>query len=174
MLKQIPVKKEYLLIAATLILLLVSYRFAYKNTIEAWALNKELIIKLAQSNDLSYQPGYLERQEANLNKIVNSYKADTALFRSNIISTIAAIAEKENVKLTGVPVQDAAYHTDHFIVEKLEFEGDFFSLVKVADQLQNTQNIGIMRCEDFKTISDRSGTNEVKKLVLEIYLEILR
>src|ERR1700748_900404 len=109
MLEKLPIKKEYLLIAATIVLLLLSYQLAFKHTIEAWQTNTELRSKLSKSGDLSFQPGYLERKSANIDKIISQYKADTTEFRSNIINVISSIAEKENVKLTEVPVQDVSY-----------------------------------------------------------------
>jgi len=174
MLEKLPIKKEYLLIAATVILLLFSYRFTIKHTIEAWQIHNELQSKLTRSTDLSYQPGYLERKSANINKIISQYKADTTEFRSNIINTISSIAEKENVKLTEVPVQDVSYRTDHFIVEKLGFEGDYFSLVRLAHDLQLTGNIGIVRSEQWKITTANLSSKQIKKLVLEVYMEFSR
>lgn len=98
MLKQLPLKKEYLLIIATIVLLLLSYKLAFKATFEAWQINRALKTQLIQTNDLSYQPGYLERKNINLSKVINLYKADTVAFRNNSISNISVIAEKENVK----------------------------------------------------------------------------
>jgi len=174
MLKQLPIKKDHLLIGAALVLLLACYEFAFKNTIEAWQAHSQLKAKLTQSADLSVQPAYVERKSKNLDKVISLYKADTTQFRSNIISTIAGIADKENVKLAEVPVQDATYHTDHFIIEKLDFEGDYFSLLKLANDLQSTGNIGVIRSEDWKVTGVKSPNDDMKKLVLEVYLEIAR
>ena len=171
MLEKLPIKKEYLLVAATIVLLLASYRFAFKNTIEAWQTHSALIAKLNPSNDLSFQPQYMERKINNLNKTLELYKVDTAEFRNDIINTISSIAEKENVKLTEVPVQDVSYRADHFVVEKLGFEGDYFSLVRLAHDLQGTKNIGMVRSELWKISVVRSKTDEVKKITLEVYLE---
>src|SRR5260370_37700569 len=110
MLKQLPFKKEYLLAAATMLLLLICYQLAFKKTIVAWQLNRGLKQKLAQSTDVSQQPEYQERKNANLGKLIDLYKADTTEFRSNILSNISAIAENENVKLTEVPTRDPLYN----------------------------------------------------------------
>jgi hypothetical protein len=171
MLEKLPIKKEYLLIAATIGLLLLSYRLAFKHTIEAWKIHNELQSKLTRSTDLSYQPEYLERKNANIDKSISQYKADTTEFRSNIINTISSIAEKENVKLTEVPVQDVSYRTDHFIIEKLGFEGDYFSLVRLAHDLQLTSNIGMIRSEQWKMTTINLSSKQIKKMVLEVYME---
>ena len=174
MLKQIPVKKEYLLIAASIILLLSCYELAFKKTIEAWQTGKQLKAQAAQAADLSYQPAYLERKNDNLSNIINRYKTDTVDFRSNLISTIASIAEKEDVKLSEVPIQDPLYHTDQFIIQKLKFEGDFFALTKMYGQLLATKGIGVPRSAVFKVLEIRSSTDNVKKLVMEVYLEAVK
>jgi hypothetical protein len=171
MLKQLPIKKEYVLIAAAVVLLLLSYQLAFKKTMEAWQINKHLKAQLFEATNLSYQPAYLERKNKNLTNIIGRYKTDTVAFRSNIISTISAIAEKENVKLSEVPVQDPLYHTDQFIIQKLNFEGSFFALTKVLKQLQATKGIGVVRSASYKAVNVRSNTDEAKKLTMEVYLE---
>jgi hypothetical protein len=171
MLKQLPVKKEYLLVIAAVVLLLLCYRLAFKKTLEAWQINRELKAQLAQAGDLNYQPAYLERKNDNLTRIIARYKTDTAAFRSNSISLISAIAEKENVKLSEVPAQNPLYHSDRFSVQKLSFEGSFFALEKVLTHLQGLNGIGLVRSINFKTPEARSGSSQGRKLVLEVYLE---
>jgi hypothetical protein len=154
--------------------LLLSYRLAFKHTIEAWQIHSELQAKLTRSAELSYQPGYLERKSANIDKIISQYKADTTAFRSNIINTISTIAEKENVKLTEVPVQDVSYRTNHFMIEKLGFVGDYFSLLRLAHDLQLMGNIGIVRSEQWKMTTGNQSSKQSKKLILEVYMEFSR
>jgi hypothetical protein len=172
MLKQLPFKKEYLLAAATVVLLLLSYHLAFKKTIQAWQMNHSLKMQLAQSTDVSVQPEYQLRKNANLGHIIDLYKADTMEFRNKIIASISALAEKENVKLTEVPTRDPLYHAPQFIIQKLNFEGNYFSLAKVLNQLQKTGRIGIIRGTALRT-AKQPGKEKVQKLVLEIYFEIL-
>jgi hypothetical protein len=173
MLQKIPVKKEYLLIGGTILLLWLGYQLALKKTMEAWQLNKQLKSQLAQSADLTVQPAYTERKNYNLDIIINRYKTDTVQFRSNIINIIASIAEKQGVKLSEVPLQDPLFHTDKYIVQKLSFEGGYFDLIKTLDQLQKTTGIGIVRSVGIKTIITRSATGNIRKVMMEIYLEMV-
>jgi len=174
MLKKLPFKKNHLLIAGIFILLWIGYNLAFKLTIAAWQINRQLKTQLRQSADISYQPAYLERKNANLSKIINLYRADTVSFRNNSISIISGIAEKENVKLSEVPTQDPFYHTDQFIIQKLGFEGVFFSLTKVFKQLQATNNIGIIRSATYKLTGLKTNMDNDKKLMLEVCLELAR
>ena len=174
MLKQLPIKKEYLLVAGTIILLLLCYQFAFMKTLTAWQLNKQLKGRLVQSSNLAVQPAYLLRKSANLSKILDLYRADTIGFRSNAINQIAAIAQGENVKLSEVPLTDPVYHTDKFIIQKVDFEGDYFALTKVFSRLQAVDGIGIVRSATYRTVTVRSADSELKKLVLEVFIEITR
>ncbi|MDB5008361.1 MAG: hypothetical protein JWP45_2754 [Mucilaginibacter sp.] len=174
MLKQLPFRKDYLLLAGTVFAFLICYQLAFKKTVEAWQIHRQLNTEISQAADLSYQPAYLERKSVNLGKIISLYNADTVSFRSTVISTIAAIADKENVKLSEVPLQDPLYHTDKFIIEKLAFEGDFFSLIKVLNQLRTTRNIGMVRAVIVKTAGVKSTSDNLKKLMLEVYVETVK
>lgn len=173
MLKQLPFKKEYILYIGSILLLIVCYKLAFKETYEAWEINNKLKSQLQQNSDISYQPQYLERKYNNLNKVIDLYKTDTVSYRNNSISTISILAEKENIKLNAAPLQDPIYNTNKFIIQKLDFEGDFFSLTKVLDQLQQNNNIGFVRSLEYKLINNQ-GNDNAGKLILEVYLEIIK
>ena len=172
MLQKIPVKKEYLLIGASVILLWISYQLAFRKTFEACQLNKQLTRQIAQGADVSVLPDYLERKNHNLDKIISLYKTDTVAFRSNIINTIASIAEKQNVKLSEVPMQDPLLHADKFIIQKLDFEGSYFDLIKTLDRLQKTEGIGVIRSAVIRTVIERSNVTGKEKIILELYFEM--
>jgi Tfp pilus assembly protein PilO len=89
MLKQFPIKKDYLLLAAIVILLLLGYQLAFKKTLEAWQVNRQLNKQLTSATDLSVQPAYMERKRRNLDQVLSSFKTDTVAFRSNTINIIA-------------------------------------------------------------------------------------
>lgn len=173
MLEKWPINKKYLPVAAALILLLISYELALKKTIGAWQLHASLSKQLSQSTDPGYQPQYLERKNANLARIIHLYRADTVNFRSNILGTISTVAEKENVRLSEVPAQDPLFRTPRFIIQKLDFEGDYFHLVRLLHRLQATPDVGMIRAAELKSVIPPSGGNPSQKLVLEIYLEIV-
>jgi hypothetical protein len=59
-------------------------------------------------------------------------------------------------------------------VQKLDFEGDFFSLTKTLNNLQSTGGIGVIRCASYQLLTTRANLKEGKKLVLEVYLEIVK
>lgn len=169
MLKKLPFKPEHLLALATILLLMLGYQLAFKKTIGANRLNRELRSASAQPQDLSYQLAYLERKVQNLERILQRYALDSIAFRSHALGVIASIAEKTGVTLTGVPVQDPSDHTTLFRVQRLDFEGDYFSLLRMLQLLQSQPGIGVLRSLKFKTTRSNADKNE--KLTLEVYME---
>jgi hypothetical protein len=168
------INKQYLLIGGTILLLALSYQLAFKNTLNAWSLHRQLQQDLSQSTDISTQPAYVARKNRNLDQIIKAYQLDSVTFRNNAVNTIARLAEQEQVKLTVIPTDDAIYHTPHFIIQKLNFEGGFFALLKLADILQSTPGIGMLRSASWKTQKQSPADEKSKKLSLEIYMEIYR
>ena len=162
-------KKQYIFISGIVILAIICYQVAFKKTIDFWQVNKRLKAQLEQSSDVSIQPGYTARKIANLDRILDLYKADTMNFRSNTIGKISSVAEAENVKLAEVPNRDPVYSNEQFRIQKLDFEGDYFSLMKVFQRLGQTKEAGVIRSV---VLQERRATNGDKKLIMELYFEI--
>jgi hypothetical protein len=170
---KLNIKNDYILIAAGILLLLAAWQFAFKKTIEAWKQHRSLAQQVLQAGDLSYQPGYLERKNHNLDKILNLYKADTLDFRSNELSKISLLAEQYNVKLSEVPSEDPVYHTAQSTIQKLAFEGDYFALVKTLNALEVKNDLGAMRTVGIAKPGNHLPTAQVKTRMI-IYLEIAK
>ncbi len=174
MLKNILVKKEYLLIVGSVLFLIICYRFAFRNTIDAWQLHSQLARQQASATSLSFQPDYLERKANNLNTIIGLYKADTALFRSNAISAVSELAEKNEIRLVEVPTQSPQFQTDLFHIQQLNFEGSYFGQVSFLSQLHSLRNAGVVRSLRFRLKKAQEGNVDAWKLNLEVYLQIIR
>ncbi len=173
MFDKLPIKKEYLLFAGAIILLMACYRFAFSKTVAAWQLHKQLKTQLTTASDPGIQPAYLVRKSANLGKILDSYRTDTITLRSNAINTITEIAQKENVKLSEVPLPDPIYHTEQYIIQKIEIEGNYFGLLSFQNQIQKVKGIGQVCSATYSTVKglNESGKN---KMVMTLYFEIIK
>jgi hypothetical protein len=174
MLKNIVFKKEYLLICGTIILLIASYRLAFRKTIEQWHLHSELKAKLANANNANYQPDYVQRKNSNLNKIIRLYKADTGLFRNNSVNTVSLIAQHNNASVVNIPLQDMQQDTGRIITEELTLNGNYFNLLKTATALQDAQGVGWMRAMSIGKLKAPNGLGESTKLKMELYVEIIK
>jgi len=174
MFKNLTIKKDYLLVAGVVLLLIISYEVAIKRTVDAWRLHNRLTRQLAQTADLSYQPGYLERKKRNLDSIVRNFRVDTALMRSNVINTLSREAEKSGVKLSGVPDQDPSFSTAAFIVQQMEFKGDFFALLTLLNKLSHEKELGYIRTVRIRAPKPGVPGTDTRQLTMQLYIEIAR
>lgn len=172
MLKNLIYKKDYWLVAAAILLLVVCYQLAFKKTVEAYQTRNRLQAQVSQVSDVSYEPGYLERKAGNIDRILARYRMDTLALRGNALAQIAVIAERENVKLSEVPLQDPSFNTAHFIIQQLEFEGSYPALLKTFHDLENMANVGVPRSITIKTVSKNTGNKEDKKTVMDVLMEV--
>lgn len=174
MIRLSAIRKPYFVVAGSLLLATICYELAFKKTFEAWQTHVHLAQEALQASDISTAPVYLARKNSNLDQIINTYKMDSVNFRNNVVNKIADLAEQQKVKFTIIPADDPLYHTPRFILQKLDFEGDFFSLLKLSNQLQETSGIGMLRSVSWKAKKLAQNDARDKKLVLEVYMEISR
>lgn len=164
------IKTYYLLIGLGLLMGFLTYHFAIRHTIASWKLNESLKTSLAKSTDVSYDPAYLNRKKVNLDRILAGYKADTANLRSLAISTLAITAAKNNVRLTEVPGPETTVRAGKFVAQPLRFEGDYFSLIRFLDQVQQSSNIGVVRSVSIKSQPPGQQKQAKRTLTMQIYL----
>ncbi|WEA02080.1 hypothetical protein [Mucilaginibacter sp. SJ] len=173
MLKYWPFKKNYLLVLAAVVMAVASYELAIKHTLEARALNKQYKEQLMQQHSVTEQPGYTDRKNANLDRIIALYRADTLNYRSNAIGSIALLAERNNVRLVGAPVPDKSYRTEKYLLQKLTFSGDFFSLLRLLHQLPSANGIGMIRSCSFRVPSRGESSEGPKSILLDLVFEVV-
>jgi hypothetical protein len=173
MLKYWPFKKVYLLVLGAVLLAVTGYELAFKHALDARSVNRQLREQLAQQNNATEQPGYTDRKNANLDRIIALYHADTVTYRSSAINATAFLAEKNNVKFVSAPVQDKDYHTDKYILQKLTFSGDYFSLLKLLNQLQGASGTGMIRSCSFRVPVRRDVPLDDGKVLLEVFFEVI-
>ncbi len=191
--------KLYLLIALALISLLLSYIFAFKLTFEAFQLNQRYKGEILKTSNTEFLPSYEIRKSKNLDKLLNRYTLDSSFFRNKILSSISYLASESGVKLTEVPTLDPKFNTEYFMVQRLDFEGDYFSLIKFLNQLETSPKLGMPRSlllylpkqnagsqnlpsqnlpsqnastQNLPTITSKTYINKAPTLILRVYLEI--
>ncbi|WP_295719977.1 hypothetical protein [Mucilaginibacter sp.] len=172
MLKSKVIKKEYLLVAGSLLLLL-SYELAFKRTYVAWRQYRRLEEQLSPQADFRYQPGFLERKSKNLDKLIGLYRVDTAELKDVVIGTVANKAAKLNVRLSGVPAQGDDLQLDGFNIQQLDLEGEYFSLLKLIKSLQGTEQIGMVRSVVLVSKKNEGKDGKVN-ISMKIYLESIK
>jgi hypothetical protein len=176
MLDKLPALKAYLLPAFVALLLVLSYPFAFKKTMEAWQLNRELSLRAARASDLSVQPSYLERQQQNLSRALDLFRVDSLNYRSRLLQAVGGAAEAEKVRILELPEEplNAYYLSPLFSAHRISFEGDYFALERLLARLDTLPSLGFLRSAEFKAIERHTALGTVKALTLQVYLEALR
>ena len=176
MFDKLPALKVYLLPGFAALLLLLSYPFALKKTLEAWQLNRQLSLRAANTSDLSVQPAYLERQQANLARTIGLFRVDSLSYRSRLLGVIGKAAEVEKVRILELPEEPLGpfYLAPLFSARRLSFEGDYFALERLLARLGSLPSLGFLRSAEFKAIERHTAQGTVKVLTLQVYLETVR
>ena len=60
-----------------------------------------------------------------------------------------------------------------FLIQKLDMEGDFFSLTKTLNILEHTKGIGMIRSAKYLSVTNISSNKKEDRLILELYLIIV-
>ena len=173
MLEKLLQKRGLLMGVGSVLLLFICYWFAFSKTIEAWQLNKQLTVQSMHPAEIVNQPSYIIRKGKNIKQTLNLYKIDTIEVRNNILSRIAVIAEGENIQLSEVPVQDVPDSSSFIMVQKLNFQGNYVSLLKFLDKVNQTAGVGIIRSMSIKS-SKKNGEQKNGPLICEAYFEMLK
>lgn len=168
MIKAAITNKKNIAIAASVLLLLVCYRLNFSLTIEAWKTNEQLKEKLEAAQDLSVQPGFSARKSKNLDEILKRYRSDSTALRENTIKQIAIIANKEKVRLAEVPLEDPSLRNDQYILERLSFEGDLYSLLRTLKDLEASEGVGMPRTVEISAGKKDGPTKLSMKILQEI------
>jgi len=172
MIGKLHININYLLITGTLCLLLISYQLAFKNTLEAWKLNKKLNEQI-DGVTLSEQPAYLQRQDKAMAAVIRSYRADTLNYRNNIVSQISEAGDKEHVRIVEVPIQ-TDLSTRQYLVQKVNLKGDFFALLRTLNHLQQLNGIGYVRSLLLKKNRNQNQIKEDNEVVMEVYIAAIK
>lgn len=174
MLQRLPIPKKYLLAGGILLLCLICYQLAFKKTLEAWQTHKELNERLAGTDQLHYQPGYLQRKQRNLDNLLARYKADLLTFKNKSLTTIALIAARENVRLSEAPMQSVGLNTQNTLIQKITLQGDYFALTKTVSAIQTTNSVGMIRSVNFHLPKNNNSSSVEMGLFVDIYLEVVK
>ncbi|WP_026898444.1 hypothetical protein [Daejeonella oryzae] len=168
--KELKNRGDILLVIGAVVLTFLFYQFGIKNTIVAYQTNEQLKNTLKNNSLESLPQDFLLRKSRNLDKVLEKYSVDSLIFRSKSIGEVASIAEAENLKLLEIAPLDPFYSTENFLVQKIDFEGDYYSIVKFIRRVQNQHNVGIIRSINIQT--QTKGPAIGKNLKIELYLQI--
>jgi len=165
--------KKYMLWAGLAVFMFICYQLAFKPTIEAWNYNQELKERAAASNTANGKPLYQVRKKRNLDTLIARFRIDTAVFRNQVLTRTGLVSQKQNVRLTDIPMPDALSSAGGYLVQKLILEGKYADLLRTLDQLRSTAEIGFIRSVALQ-MPDRDKPAKQQVLHMTVYVETIR
>ena len=170
MIKNLLKKRDIILVLGIVFFAFICYQFAIKNTLDAYKQNQKLAGALRGNSVGKLPVGFMKRKSQNLDKILIKYTLDSATFKGRAVGEIASIAEEENLKLIEIPIMEPFYNTEYFLIQRIDFEGDYYSIVKFIKRVQSRNNVGVLRSLSMKT--RKKGDEKGKSIILELFLQI--
>ncbi|MFD0766146.1 hypothetical protein ACFQZI_14880 [Mucilaginibacter lutimaris] len=165
--------QKYSFPVVVLAFLFICYQLAIKNTLMAWQINRQFRTDLAASAGISAQPGYLVRKQKNLQGIVERYSADSNAFRSAVITGTALIANRRNIVVSTIPLQEPGLQTIRTAVERVNFTGGYFQLLQALRDMEDAKDLGLLRSVKFSLLR-APGQQTAKTLEMSVYLQVIK
>ncbi|WP_342333041.1 hypothetical protein [Pedobacter sp. FW305-3-2-15-E-R2A2] len=162
------IQKNKLLLPSLGIGLLLSWFLAFSKTFDAITLHRKLNAESVQENDISFNPVYVQRKQAALDRILKGYQvgeewSDLLWMRGS------EIAAKQNVGIEYTAGKTVAESdsTSVGLVQSLQFYGNFVQLVKLIDTLERSSGIGKISAMQIKApkqdlLDEQVGENMLK------------
>ncbi|WP_158829389.1 hypothetical protein [Mucilaginibacter lacusdianchii] len=161
--------------ALAALLFLLSIKFAFLRTWQAWHIHQQLSAQLVRASDVSYQPGLLNRKQANLAQTLELFRVDSTVYRSWLLTSFSMLAEKEKVKVVDVPEADnQPYQASRYRIQQLGFEGSFFALTRLVYAAEAFKGTGYIRSIVYRKVNVSAMGKQGSALQLYLYLETSR
>lgn len=149
--------RNRLLLAASGLILLLSWPLALEKTWEEIALNRELKSK-GEETLLSYNPIHLKEKQEVLGSLVTRYTLDSVEWRNEFWMKVSGAASPSKVSVNYNPDQRslAAVADSALMIQRISFAGDFSDLVLLMDTLEKAPGVGFLRSASFKKVKSRN------------------
>lgn len=174
MLKQLTYrKKNKLLIAIAIILFILSWKFAFKKTYDAFVLHQEFSVKAQDDNLLAFNPAYITEKSNILNKLLGKYTIDSAQWQNTFWLKASGAVSSADVKVIYQPEQKhVGDSTSALARQAISFEGNFKNLVLILDSLSKTTELGYLTAAQLRKVEQRS--EELQMLQLKTTFSIIK
>jgi hypothetical protein len=136
--------KNKLLIAGAILLLLLSWLFAFTKTYHAITLNKKLKQVAVEKNNLAYNPEYLKKKLTAINNILDKYSVDSTEWKNEFWLNISSLASKQSLDVIYQPennltITDSASNK---LKQSIQFRGNYHNLIRLLDTLEKSKGLG--------------------------------
>lgn len=163
------IQKNKLLLPVFGIGLLLCWFLAFSKTFDAVKLNNKLSEESNLGSDISFNPTYVQRKLAALDKILKGYKV-TEDWNDKLWIQSSAIAAKQNVGVDFVlnKITAESDSTSAGMTQSLYFYSNYVQLVKLVDTLESLNGIGRISALQVKAPKADLADEKSKKCVLRL------
>lgn len=136
-------KKNQLLLAFVLIMLLLSWLFAFQHTVEIIRLNGSLKDQIAISASPTAGPVYTSEKLRAINTAYDLFRADSAGWRNELWLRISDMASADKYQLVYSSDEFKSIKTDSLILsQNILLRAKFRDLIQLLDSAENIRGIG--------------------------------
>ncbi|WP_423147913.1 hypothetical protein [Rubrolithibacter danxiaensis] len=162
------VKNKLLLVTAALLLIL-SWIFAFSKTVDVVAQYRNLTRQHDESNDLSYNPEYLNRKKSAINTILKRYQVDSAEWKNEFWLNVSSVASNRGIAVIYSPdkISLSSDSSSNALKQKIQFLGQFKPLVALLDSLEKTPRVGKITSVSFEREKKRGYEGEKEEVILK-------
>ena len=166
-------QKNKFLLGGAVLLLLICYLFAFRNTIDLYQSNNAAEEKLEALKTAPQQIAALNKKLGFLNSRVKQYVRDDNFDQEDILVSISDFCKQNRLKIVEFPKSERKQKED-IVIETFHFtvEGNYVNLVKLIYDIEVVNKIGRIASLNFETQVDRRS--KVKRLLVSVYLQNLR
>jgi len=166
-------QKNKALVIVGILLFIICYLFAFRNTIELYNKNKQAEQKLTSLENAPQQIAGLNTRLTFLNSRVKQYVRDNDFEQEDVLVEISNFCKENKLKIVEFP-KSTLKRKEDIVIETFTFkvEGNFTNLVKLIYDIEVVQKIGRVAALDFKSQIDKR--TKIKRLTVEIFLQNLR
>lgn len=135
--------KNILLLSGFLLTLVVCYRLAISNTLELKNQYNSLKQEKALFKNTPKQLSLLKQKLMYYDSILSKYQLNGSSIQNNLLKTINAFAESDNLKVIGF-LEPHIIDQNGLIIKTYQFsiEGDFNAILKLAHKLEQQTKFG--------------------------------
>lgn len=164
------IRKNKLLIPATVVALLLCWFLAFNKTYQAIQINRQLSSQIPSEEDIAFNPAHTQRKLAALQNILKSYRVNEAEWSNQLWMKASAIAMKQNVGIDYTMTRPEVEKdtTAIGVSETLYCYGNYQQLVKLIDTLEKMPSIGRISALQVKAPKEDATGERAKQCVLKV------
>lgn len=164
-------QKNRLLLIVSLLLLLVAYQLAFKQTIDLYFQGKTLKSKINNQDITAMQIAQLQYELSGVEAMIDQNKQmEGTSFQERILETVSRFCNKHDIVLSEFSEPTTREESGYYIETNIvSVKGSFVKLVKLVAELEEKQQVSKVVSTHYFTKKDNSTKRE--ELSVTIYLQ---